>query len=1771
MFFVLVMCIRARLRLPGQQRRVLLAGHRTVARFCLAAAALLGPASGHAQTKDYTGANNQAWATAGNWNPGGVPGSSDSVTVTNGNTVRIQSATAAVASSITLGGALTGAIAMIDTTTNSLTVGGNITLAPGAGNGILFLRKANNTVTLNGGTGSILNGGGAGTASLNLEDGFSGSLSLLNANPDDIVMGQQPGTVTLNINGSQTYNVARLLYLNHASAGASAATINLNGGTLNVGSELRLNSGTNAGNTSYLNINGGGRFTALSIRRSNAGSNAVINWNDGTIANYAGGNLTLQTTVGAGNLTLVLAGTGTHTFEAESGRTITVAATAVLADKAGENGTLRKTGAGSLVFQSTNTYTGLTTVDNGTLVTTNAGWSATIGSDSITVQFASAPALGTYPILAGPIAAGSLASQSVTVAGGGAIGNAILTNSPHLAVVVGTAPVMTGATNASGVVGQPFSYQISASNNPTSYAATGLPAGLSVNTQTGLISGEPTVATLFGSFTVTAVNAFGAASQSVMVQLAHTSEVALGDSSNVPETPSVLGTVFNGQTVLGSVGGSDTDDYLTFSVPDGYRLQSMRLRLYSAPDAGGSVAIAGGASWTAGENTSGLLGFASFGPADVGADLLATMKVSGSALGAGSYTMRLRRAGAEAAYGFDFKLVAVGAPSGEITATPSTVFLIPGQLGATTISWTTSGCANARVTVSTESNPSPGNFAQGTSSAGSSAPWISEGRVFFRLYGDLSATLLLDEVVVTGRNSPLRVAGVFGNNMVLQRDAEVPVWGWADPGQTVQVGFAGQNKSAVAGPDGKWIVRLDPMPASETGRAMQISNGISTMTLTDIVVGEVWLLSGQSNMAMRIDDIPDAGAVARADYPWLRTFGIGWPFGSEQQPNLAPYRTQPATDVAAGSSWSRTSPANAGGCYAVGFYFAEALRQSLGPGIPIGLMQVAVGSTWGECWVGQATRDANPALHYIGTSLWTSPPGNPWFADKYVMYHGLIAPLQPYRIRGALWYQGEGNTDLSVVHYRDLLSGLIEGWRDDWGQGDFPFFIVQLPAYGGTKDPWHSYELLREAQLQVSRATANTGLAVTIDTGGTADPHPVDKQPVGERLARLARAQVYGQAITPTGPIYAGGTADAASVNLRFDHAGSGLQSVGGALRTFEAAGADGVFHPATATITAADTVRVTCTEVPAIVEVRYGWDWNPDCNLFNSEMLPASPFRAAMDGSLAASPSKITVSPGTTGSSAITWETNLSPGAHVTRASAGGPESEVGAASAGGVTVSGLGAGKTIFRLYGDASRTRLLDTIEIIGTVSPLTVQADGTLRLDNRPFSATGVNYFDAMGRTLWPAQQTSYDEGFRRLGEWGIPFARFDLTGYQPIYAGLFFTDRAEYFRRLDGVVASAERHGVGLIPSFFWAYFTFSDLAGERLDQLGVSSSLTRQKMREFATEIVNRYKHSRAIWAWEFGNEWNLMVDLPNAASFLPPTWTDLGNPPNRDPQRDIVTTDIVLAAMQEFADLVHQLDPGRPISTGHSMPRTAAWHMDQWQRGLLPIEKVWTDDSSAQAAAIAARLNPPPFDLLSIHVYDSGAARVPDYARIASGAGQALFVGEFGAGDRSSYQSLLQACAAAPLRAMWSYDSLERPDDPMVATVSNSRSYMLRDIMPAGFSSWSRGRGRGEITGPAGETAFHEYLFGAPRPGAGTPRAAGQISGNLLSLEATVRTNDPTAHAWAESTTDLVSTNWTTNNLSWSPAADQSSVLPGCERRVFSVPIGTDNKEFLRIKAQSP
>ena len=558
--------------------------------------------------------------------------------------------------------------------------------------------------------------------------------------------------------------------------------------------------------------------------------------------------------------------------------------------------------------------------------------------------------------------------------------------------------------------------------------------------------------------------------------------------------------------------------------------------------------------------------------------------------------------------------------------------------------------------------------------------------------------------------------------------------------------------------------------------------------------------------------------------------------------------------------------------------------------------------------------------------------------------------------------------------------------------------------------------------------------------------------------------------------------------------------------------------------------------------------------------------------GSITASPSVFTLGTNETFSTALSWTTSQESVGWVTRTDAGDSEQLV---TQGGTTasfeVSGLGAGRTLFRLYGNEARTQLLDSVMVTGTASPLTVQANGTLRLDNRPFTGIGVNYFSAFERALENAGDTSYEAGFAALGRWGVPFARLDISGYWPSKANLFFTNRAEYFRRLDGLVASAERHGVGLVPSLFWTTFTFSDLAGERLNQLAVSNSVTRQKMREFTTEVVTRYKHSRAIWAWEFGNEWSLAVDLPNETEFLPPTWTNLGNPPTRDPVWDVLATDTILPAMQEFADLVSDLDPGRPLSTGHASPRPSQWHQDQWKRGLLPIDSAWTTDSTAQAKEITLRQCPDPFDLLSVHTYGDDSQRLPNFAAVAAQAGKALFAGEFGTTptEQTNYAAMLSAVRAySPLAAVWVFD---RSADEYSITTSNARSWMLRDLLPATFACWSRGWGPNEVAGSDGMTVAAQYIFGAPRPGIMAAPLASRWSTNTLSLEAMVRTNDPSWRVFGESSSALSVGSWKTNEVSWQSSTNQSGLLPGSERRLFNVPTGTNTKKFLRINAQTP
>jgi len=560
--------------------------------------------------------------------------------------------------------------------------------------------------------------------------------------------------------------------------------------------------------------------------------------------------------------------------------------------------------------------------------------------------------------------------------------------------------------------------------------------------------------------------------------------------------------------------------------------------------------------------------------------------------------------------------------------------------------------------------------------------------------------------------------------------------------------------------------------------------------------------------------------------------------------------------------------------------------------------------------------------------------------------------------------------------------------------------------------------------------------------------------------------------------------------------------------------------------------------------------------------------------GSIAARPSTFSLGTNATFSTVLSWTMSHGDVGWVTQSTVGGSEQLIGhGATTAGFEVSGLDARRTLFRLYGDEARTQLLDSVEVIGTTSPLTVQSNGTLGLDNRTFTGMGVNYYGAFERVLDDANDVSYDVGFAALGRWGVPFARLDASGYWPSKANLFFTNRAEYFRRLDGVVASAERHGVGLVPTLFWTTFTFPDLAGERLDQLAVSNSVTRQKMREFATEVVNRYKHSRAIWAWEFGNEWSLAVDLPNGAEpgLLPPVQPTLGTPTNRDPVRDVLATDTILPAMREFAELVRELDPGRPISTGHATPRPSQWHQDQWKRGLLAIDAAWNEDSPAQAGEIALRQCPDPYDLLSIHVYQRDTERLPLFSDIASAAGKALFVGEFGTppAQQADFASMLAAIRRhSPLAAVWVFD---RSVDDYNITTTNERSWMLRDLLPATFTSWSRGWGPDEVAGPRGMSVAAQYIFGAPRPGIAPASQTGCWLTNTFSLEAVVRTNDPSWRIFGESSTTLSVGSWTTNELSWHSSTNQSDVLPGAERRVFTVPTGTNTKKFLRINAQTP
>ena len=483
----------------------------------------------------------------------------------------------------------------------------------------------------------------------------------------------------------------------------------------------------------------------------------------------------------------------------------------------------------------------------------------------------------------------------------------------------------------------------------------------------------------------------------------------------------------------------------------------------------------------------------------------------------------------------------------------------------------------------------------------------------------------------------VRLPAIFSDHLVLQRDASVPVWGWAEPGEEVTVEFAGQKKTAKADAKGKWMVKLDPMPASAEPRELIVSGNpkskIQNLKCSDILVGEVWLGSGQSNMAMLVQSSNNyEQEKAAANFPKLRMFTV------ERNPQRTP-------QADCKGSWKLTTPDNVGPFSAALYFFGRDLHKKLS--VPVGLINSSYGGTDIAAWTSEDAQMKVPELKaafekwakddaaYVPEkaqanfekqqAAWKEaakkartagkqipraprPPVQPRLSQNHPanLYNGMIAPILPYGIRGAIWYQGEHNA--SVVGgplYAKQLPLLIKDWRTRWGC-EFPFAWVQLPNFLRPGDGWM---LVRESMLK-SLSVPKTGMAITMDIGDPQDIHPKNKQDVGKRLALWALGTVYGEKVPAiSGPLPAGHKISGGEIVLSFKHTNGGLVAKGGALKWFVVAGADKQWKPATARIEG-DKVIVSSAEVPKPVAVRYAWSDNPDCNLFNGAGLPASPFR---------------------------------------------------------------------------------------------------------------------------------------------------------------------------------------------------------------------------------------------------------------------------------------------------------------------------------------------------------------------------------------------------------------------------------------------------------------------------------------------------------------------------------------------------------------------------------
>lgn len=472
---------------------------------------------------------------------------------------------------------------------------------------------------------------------------------------------------------------------------------------------------------------------------------------------------------------------------------------------------------------------------------------------------------------------------------------------------------------------------------------------------------------------------------------------------------------------------------------------------------------------------------------------------------------------------------------------------------------------------------------------------------------------------------------------MLQRDQPIRVWGWGDVGEHVTVTLTGAHNekagtaSAIADSLGHWRLALPPHAAGGGPYTLTVQ-GSNTLTVNDLLLGDVWVASGQSNMEMPLAGFPNSAEmkngpeeIRNANHPEIRLLH------EPKRPSMYPLDDQPAT-------WELCTPETATSFSAVAYFFAREIQQD--QKVPIGVIEADWGGTLAEAWTSLDTLGSDPALMPVfaqraaemdqqvdlealqakekkddaeakatgrtPTPHGWHPPVEPWAAAS--LFNGMIAPLRPLTIRGVIWYQGESNSGLGRAPlYHRVFSSMIGDWRRQSAEGDFPFLYVQISSFRSS--PLEDWGTLRDAQRR-TLSVANTAMAVTLDVGDPGNVHPSDKQTVGHRLALAAKAQVYGEPVHWSGPLFREATQEPHGLRVWFDGADGKLAAHGGALHGFELAGTDHKFVSAIATI-AADG-RSILVESDSLAEpryVRYAWENAPDANLTDSAGLPASTF----------------------------------------------------------------------------------------------------------------------------------------------------------------------------------------------------------------------------------------------------------------------------------------------------------------------------------------------------------------------------------------------------------------------------------------------------------------------------------------------------------------------------------------------------------------------------------